>query len=136
MTIFGVDYGGGNCSPKCGTMVVTVPKLPNLGDADRDHIYMTPDNKTWIPNYNGTGWVELTKDIDTNTITVVESADDNVIVTKDSKDNTVTYKVSHKEVTPTEDTGDVTEIGVPVQPNQPEPVDNGDDAPMITELPE
>lgn len=60
MTIFGVDYGGGNCSPKCGTMVVTVKELPNLGDADRDHIYMTPDNKTWIPNYNGDGWIELT----------------------------------------------------------------------------
>lgn len=70
MTIYGIDFGGGNGSNKCfrdnlsnkcsPSSHIPVQLLPNLGDADRDHFYITPDNKVWVSNYNGDGWIELT----------------------------------------------------------------------------
>lgn len=62
MIIYGVDYGGGNCSPSisyCNTVFQRVDDLPSLGDATRNHAYITPDNNIYILNADGTGYMQM-----------------------------------------------------------------------------
>lgn len=44
---------------ECNTIVKRVAELPSLGDATRNHIYLLPDNTSWIVNNDGTGFSQL-----------------------------------------------------------------------------
>lgn len=43
----------------CNTVVKKVDQVPNLADATRNHIYLLPDNTSWIVNSDGTGFAQI-----------------------------------------------------------------------------
>lgn len=98
MAIYGVDYGGGNCSPSinyCNTVFQRVDGLPSIGDATRNHAYITPDNKIYILNADGTGYMQMSTD--GGGVTVGLSSNDGsitIVETKDSVTHTFDLKVS------------------------------------------
>lgn len=104
MIIYGIDFGGGNCSDKCcrdelsnkcsPSTHIPVQLLPNLGDADRDHIYITQDNVAWIPNYDGTGWVKLSTGEQTPPLEEQPTTDDDINIIDKSFDR-VTIHTNH-----------------------------------------
>lgn len=82
--------GGGSCLP-CNTIWRPVETLPSLGEANRNHAYVLPDNSIWVLNHDGTGFTSL------------ESAQD-VSVVAGSEKLTVAYDSDNKrysvDVTP------------------------------------
>lgn len=93
MAIYGVDYGGGaNCSSPCisycNTVFQRVDDLPSLGDATRNHAYITPDNKIYILNADGTGYMQMSTQ--GGGVTVGLSSNDGSITIVENK-NSVTH---------------------------------------------
>lgn len=74
--------GGGSCL-HCNTIWRPVETLPSLGEANRNHAYVLPDNSIWVLNHDGTGF------------TALESAQD-VSVVAGSEKLTVAYDEENK----------------------------------------
>lgn len=49
----------GDCISWCNAVIKSVDTLPDLDHATRNHIYITPDNKPYILNNDGTGFLVL-----------------------------------------------------------------------------
>lgn len=84
-----------SCISYCNTVFQRVDDLPSLVDATRNHAYITPDNKIYILNADGTGYMQMSTS--GGGVTVGLSSEDGsitIVETKDSVTHTFDLKVS------------------------------------------
>lgn len=84
-----------NCLNYCNTIFQRVDDLPSLVDATRNHAYITPDNKIYIINADGTGYMQMSTS--GGGVTVGLSSEDGsitIVETKNSVTHTFDLKVS------------------------------------------
>lgn len=85
-----------DCLNFCNTVFKHVDDLPSLTEATRNHAYIAPDNKIYILNADGTGYMQMSTD--GGGVTVGLSSKDGSITIVETKDSvTHTFDISVSE---------------------------------------